>query len=175
MNLFVRQGRVVLALLLVFVMGGAAACKKSDAQIVGITGAKIAKLNPNLVPAEILGLRVAAEDVAASLKDSNRSFADAVGLYSLRTDDLVMATLQVSRLLPGANVKSSFFRRSIVEQIGSSRSRETRWGEESVWLTTSTKSKVAIWFRGHYIFQLSMRDEYDQPRTLLRELLAVNP
>lgn len=175
MNLSVTNGRVVLALLLVLVMGGAAGCKKSDAQIVGIAGAKIAKLNPNLLPAEVLGLKVNAEDVTASLKDSNRSFADAVGLFSLRTEDLVMATVQVSRFLPGANVKSSHFRRSIVEQIGSSRSRETQWGGESVWLTTATKSKVAIWFRGNYIFQLSMREEFDQPRTLLRELLGVKP
>ena len=154
---------------------GASGCKAKEPQIVGIAGSKIAKLSPELIPSEILGLRVVPEDVTASLKDSNRSFADAVGLYSLRTDDLVLATVQVSRFLPGADVDSSHFRRSIVEQIGSSRSRETRWGGESVWLTTATKSKVAIWFRGNYLFHLSMRDEFDRPRTLLRELLAVKP
>lgn len=86
-----------------------------------------------------------------------------------------MATVQVSRLLPEADVDSSQFRRSIVGRIGSSRARETLWGGESVWLTTATKAKVAIWFKGNYVFLLTMRDEFDQPRTLLRELLGVKP
>ena len=42
-------------------------------------------------------------------------------------------------------------------------------------ITTGTKQSIAMWFKGRYLFVLSTRADYDEPRTLLRKALEITP
>ena len=154
----------------------APACGRSDAsEAKGTAGKAVASLEPGSIPAELLGLTVQKEDVAGTVAQVDSAFIDGLGLYSLRDDDLVQATLQVSRFNKEADTGSSEFRQAIVNQIGSARPRAYRLGSRTVYLTTGTKQSIAIWFTGRYMFVLASRSDYDQPRTLLRRALELEP
>jgi hypothetical protein len=104
-----------------------------------------------------------------------KAFVDSLALYSLRHNDLVMATLQVSRFNDGADIGAEKFRQTVVNQIGSSAPRTVRLGGETVYLTTGTKQSIGVWFKGRYLFVLATRGDYDEPRTLLRRALEIQP
>jgi hypothetical protein len=86
-----------------------------------------------------------------------------------------MATLQVSRFNDGADVDSDKFRRTVVNQIGSTAPRTVRLGDQTVYLTTGTKQSIGVWFKGRYLFVLASRADFDEPRTLLRKALEIEP
>ena len=50
-----------------------------------------------------------------------------------------------------------------------------RLGASTVYLTTGTKQSIAVWFKGRYLFVLATRADYDEPRTLLRKALEIQP
>ncbi len=152
-----------------------AGCGRSDAAVDPVAGKKVKVLELSSLPPEVLGLAVQREDVAGSVAKVSSTFIDALGLWSLRSDDLVQATLQVSRFSEGARVEEADFRQSVVNQIGSARPRTFRLGKRTVYLTTGTKQSLAVWFKGAYLFVLASRSDYDQPRTLLREVLEIEP
>jgi hypothetical protein len=130
---------------------------------------------PELLPAEVMGLEVKVEDITGALAKSKRAFADRAGLFSLRSRDLLMATFQVTRANdPGAD-NVARFRDSVVTQLGSSRPVPLLVGKDTVYVTTGTKQWVAFWFRDRWLLVLSVRDEYDQRRALLRRMLEVQP
>jgi hypothetical protein len=132
-------------------------------------------LGPGPVPAEMLGLKLHPESVEV-LKAAERPFVDAVGLYSLRSpDDLLQATLQLSRFSPDADYRSERFQQAVVQQIGSSAPRAFRMGDQTVHLTTGRRQSVAVWFKDRYLFVLATREEFEQPRSLLRAALAITP
>lgn len=153
-----------------------AGCARSDAASVKPTPGQAVKALeiPNL-PADLLGLKLAPEDVSADLGKVPAAFIDALSLYSLRHNDLVMATLQVSRFNEGANVKAEKFRQTVVNQIGATAPRKLRLGGETVYLTTGTKQSIGVWFKDRYLFVLATRADYDEPRTLLRKALEIKP
>ncbi|MGH8972891.1 MAG: hypothetical protein ACRD0C_06770 [Acidimicrobiia bacterium] len=150
-----------------------AGCGRSDAAVDPVAGKKVKVLELPSLPAEILGLAVQKEDVAGSVAKVDSTFIDALGLWSLRSDDLVQATLQISRFSDGARFTESDFRQSVVNQIGSARPRTFRLGTRTVYLTTGTKQSIAVWFKGPHLFVLASRSDYDEPRTLLREVLEI--
>ncbi len=152
-----------------------AGCTRSDASVEATPGQAVKALEiPNL-PADLLGLRIAPEDVTEDLGKVPAAFIDALSLYSLRKDDLVMATLQVSRFSDGADVEEEKFRQTVVNQIGSTAPRTVRLGGETVYLTTGTKQSIGVWFKGRHLFVLATRADYDEPRTLLRKALEIRP
>jgi hypothetical protein len=152
-----------------------AGCTRSDASVAPTPGKAVKALEiPNL-PADLLGLKLAPEDVSGELAKVPSAFIDGLSLYSLRHNDLVMATLQVSRFNDGADVKAEKFRQTVVNQIGSSAPRTVRLGGETVYLTTGTKQSIGVWFKGRYLFVLATRADYDEPRTLLRKALEIQP
>ncbi len=153
-----------------------AGCARSDASSVKPTpGHAVKALElPNL-PGDLLGLKLGLEDVTEDLAKVPAAFIDALSLYSLRRDDLVMATLQVSRFNDGADVKDEKFRQTVVNQIGSTAPRTVRLGGETVYLTTGTKQSIGVWFKGRHLFVLATRADYDEPRTLLRRALELRP
>jgi hypothetical protein len=136
---------------------------------------KIKQLPGDLVPHEILGLAVAREDMTATLKGARRAYTDAVGLYSFRKDDLLEATLQVTKFNDKAKWTSRSFRSQVISQIGGSVPRQVRVGDDTVYLTRGTKQSLSIWFRGQHLLVLAVREDYLGPRTLLREALKVKP
>jgi hypothetical protein len=163
-------------LLVVAVLFGGVACGSSDEALAEATPAKqIKQLDASLVPSEILGLPVTQEDQTVTLAGVERSYVDAIGLYSLRNDDLLQATLQISRFNDNADHRDGGFKSSLLAQIGGSRPKAVRMGRDTVYLTIGTRQRIAIWFRDEYLFILSTRDEFTQPRSLLREALEIQP
>jgi hypothetical protein len=152
-----------------------AGCARSDASVAPTPGKAVKPLDVPGLPADLLGLRLAPENVSDDLARVPKAYIDALALYSLRRDDLVMATLQVSRFVPGAHVDTETFRRTVVNQIGATAPRPVRLGHDTVYLTTGTRQSVAVWFKGRYLFVLATRADYDQPRTLLRQALGIQP
>jgi hypothetical protein len=151
-------------------------CARSDAAPVKpVPGQAVKAVEIANLPADLLGLKVAPEDVTEDLAKVPSTFIDGLSLYSLRHNDLVMATLQISRFTDGADVKADKFRQTVVNQIGSTTPRQVRLGGETVYLTTGTKQTIGVWFKGRYLFVLATRADYDEPRTLLRKALEIQP
>lgn len=140
-----------------------------------LQGTEIKAIEGDLLPPEFLGLTVAKEDVSGSLASTKRSYVEATSLYSLRDGDLLQATLQVSRFTPKAEYSTPRFRNSLLNQIGGTRPRTVRVGDDTVYLTSGTKQQLAVWFRGRYMLILATREDYPTPRTLIREALQVEP
>lgn len=158
--------------LLVLATGG---CGQPDILGRGTVGKDIKPLSSDLLPSEILGLTVQAEDISGTIASEQQTYVEATTLYSLRSDELLQATLQVSRFNNEADPKSSTFRRSLLTQIGGSRPRPVRLGKDTVYLTTGTKQQLAIWFRGEHLLILATREDFSMPKSLLRRVLEVNP
>lgn len=135
---------------------------------------KVERFDDTIVPDELFGLRVATEEVGGA-QDIKDPYVEGVGLYSLREGELLQGTLQVSRFSADADAEKPRFRQSVVQQIGSSVPRRYRMADNTVYLTSGKRQTIAVWFRGRYFFVLSMRDEFQQPRSLLREALEVQP
>lgn len=165
------------ALLVAFLSlaAGTAGCSRSSPYAKPTPARDIQPVPADLLPSEVLGLQVQVEDITATLEKSKRAYVDRAGLFSLRSDGLLVGTLQVTRANdPGAE-NMNRFRDSVVTQLGSSRPVELLAGKDVVYATTGTKQWVAFWFRDRWLLVLSVRDEYDRPRTLLRHMLEVNP
>jgi hypothetical protein len=175
-----RARRAVVAGLLAVVLGSTfAACGGDDAEDdfadQALAGKEIKPVEGELLPSEFLGLQVAREDVSGALASSRRSYVEATTLYSLRSEDLLQATLQVSRFTAKSEHTTPKFRNSLLGKIGASQPRQVRVGDDIVHLTTGTKQQLAIWFRGRYMLILATREDYPTPRTLIREALQVDP
>jgi hypothetical protein len=148
----------------------------SDVEAASAKGAQIAELPADTLPTTLSGLSVQHEDIEVELKQVRRSYAQAAGLWSLRrSDDRVQATLEIVRFFDEPRYTSASFRRTIVNQIGSSRPVETRMGAQPVYRTTGTKQTVALWFSGRNMLLLSIRDDLKTPRALIRRALEVEP
>ena len=167
-----RIGRLGLFVAVTLTLAG---CTRSDAQVAPTAGKNVKALELKGLPAELAGLTVERENVSGSLAKVDSAFIDGLALYSLRRDDLVQATLQVSRFNAGADPTSRKFRQTVVNQIGSSTPRAFRLGRRTAYLTTGTKQSIAVWFSGRYLFVLASRADYDEPRTLLRQALELRP
>jgi hypothetical protein len=147
----------------------AGACGGDEPQA---AASEVKPLGAETVPGELNGLAVQPEEIA-NLQEVKRPFVEAAGLYSLRAGEQLQATLQISRFTEEAETDKNEFRTSVVQQIGSSVPRIFRMGERTVYLTTGRRQSIAIWFEGRDLFVLATREEYDQPRTLLREALEI--
>jgi hypothetical protein len=167
--------RATVPLLALGVVAGAAACGGQDASAHAAEQRKISVLETHAVPRTLLGLRVAPEKVDESLTRERRPWVDAVALYSLRKGKVLQATIQISRFSDDADVGDSNFRRNLVDQIGTTSARVFRMGRRTVWLTAGDRQTIAVWFRGRYFFVLATREDFAQPRTLLRQLLELAP
>ena len=133
----------------------------------------IAELGADALPSEILGLTVEVEDVTDRIGGVERNYVDATGLYSLREEDRLQATLQIAHLNEDAAVEDESFRLSIVNQIGSTEPKAFRMGEETVYLTASKRQAVAVFFDDRSFVVLSTLETFDQSRSLLREVLEL--
>lgn len=151
-----------------------AACGGGDDEGGKITAIKL--LPKDLLPASVAGLRVQSEDVSATVKGGKRqSYLESAGLYSFRSeDDLLQATLQVSRFSDEARFTDPKFRQSVLLQIGSSQPSSFRMGDQTVYLTTGKSQNVVVWFKDEYLFVLGAREDFGQPRTLLREAIDLD-
>lgn len=125
------------------------------------------------IPKQILGLAVQAEDIRKEAVGVKQSYVDANGMFSMRDDELLRATLQVSRLSRFARPKSEGFRKSIASLLGGTTPTQLRVGDTMVNSTAGNKQNIFVWFRGRGMLILSIHQDYEFPRTLLRRVVAL--
>jgi hypothetical protein len=141
----------------------------------GFSGKDIQPIAANLLPDRILDLEVHQEDVKNTVAQTRNSYVKAVSIFSMRRSNLVQATLQVSQLSNAFNIKSGRQKAALADKIGGSRAQPFRLGGDTVYLTQGIRQKISIWFRGRYLMVLSSREDFDQPRSLLRAALEIKP
>lgn len=168
-----RPVRILLLLPILLGLVATTACSGED-QAEATTTDDVQALDADFVPETILGLAVDPEDTEG-LEDVNRSYVEAIRLYSLRDGEQLVATLQISRFSPGVKWAQKKFQRGVLNQVGANAPDPVRVGDRTVYLTTGVKQRVAVWFDGGYLFLLGIRDEFDRPRSLLREAMEVSP
>jgi hypothetical protein len=159
------------ALLAALAVLGAGACGSSAPP----QAAKIKTFSVPGLPDEILGLKVQPEDPAKTVGKAGDTYVNAVALYSLRKGDLVQATLQVDELNDKARVDSEGFRASLINGIAHTNAQEVRVGSSTVYLSNGLRQRVATWFKGRNLYVLSTRQEYAEPRTIIRKILELQP
>ena len=123
------------------------------------------------LPQQIAGLRVVREDIESSLKGIDRPYVDTVAVFSLREDELLRASLQVSRFNAAASPEDPKFTDSIVATIGGSSPERFRVSDKDVFATSASDQVVFTWFDGDGMFVLAVQQEFEFPRTLLRRVL----
>ena len=166
-----RRNALVSLLALTMFASSCATTTRSE----GISGPKVRAISPPVVSGTLLGLTVAEENVDATVEHFERSFADAISVYSFRRPEgLLEATLQVSRFMDPARLRQPSFRAGLAEQLGSTRPVQVLVGSTSVSATRGNKQRLFVWYRGRYVFVLAVRDEFREPRNLLREAVALD-
>ena len=124
------------------------------------------------LPSRILGLKVVRENVRANLSNVQKTYLQSVGLFSFREgDDLLRATIQVGRFNEVAEPRKQAFRNAIIGQLGSTVPVQLRVGNRPVYLATGSEQNIFSWFDDVGFYVLSIRSDYEFPRTLLRQLL----
>lgn len=161
-----------LALMACFVAG--TSCATAPAR--GSTGTKKIRPLEISLPSELAGLRVQRETITEPLEKFRRAYAESVALISLRApDDLVLATLQITRFIDAPRFTTQQFRLSVISQLGSTKPQPTRMGDITVHRAKGTKQTLAIWYQGRHMFLLSIRDDFAKPRLLIREAVEIKP
>lgn len=138
----------------------------------GTSAKNIKQLPSDLLSGTYLGLEPRREDITSSLgsQDAN-AYVNAVGLYSLRRNDRLEATLQISRLSDNARPSDPQFQKLVADQIGGTKVQAYVMSGNNVYRSSQRKQSLSSWFRGDYFLILSVRDTYKEPRALLRLLL----
>lgn len=160
--------------LLAAVLGGAlllAGCgdQPDKAKLAGVESKRVASVSPSVLPRTLLGLSVAPEQIGEALKGDDRTYVDAVSLFSLRRKKLVMATLQVGRLLDQPEYRTDAFRLNLVTQLaGGNKPAKSVVEGVTVYQTRGSKQSLVVWFQDRYQLVMSIREDYTQPRTLVR-------
>jgi hypothetical protein len=150
------------------------ACGSDNPDIAAADARKVAVIEPS-VPESLRGLQVQKEDIRTSLEGVKRPYFDGISFLSLREGEKLQATLQIGRFAEGTRYRSRSFRSSLLATIGGGSAKELRMGDDRVFLTSGDRQSIAVWFRDRYVFILSSREDYEFPRSLLREALAVKP
>ena len=128
------------------------------------------------VPRQLRGLRATEETVGPPSKTSGRQYLVEIELYSLRRPDRQLeGTLQIGRFRRGAPAGAIAFQRKIAGQVGTSVPVEQRVGGTTVFVSRAKRLNIVAWFRDSHVFILSMREEYQAPKGLIREALRIEP
>ncbi len=135
----------------------------------------LSALDADGLPAELLGLVVAREDITSTVAETERPYFEEVGLYSLRAEETLQATLEIGRFADDADYDDPAFRAKVLTTSGAGTVRELRVSGHEVFLSSADRQQVLIWFEGPHMFILSIREEYETPRGLLRAALELHP
>jgi len=123
------------------------------------------------LPQQIAGLQVVREDIKSNLKGIDRPYVDTVAVFSLREDELLRASLQVSRFNAAARPEDRKFTDSIAATIGGASPEKFRVSDKDVFTTAASDQVVFTWFGGDGMFVLAVQQDFEFPRTLLRRVL----
>jgi hypothetical protein len=167
----VRRGLALLFAVAAMAAGGCGGTKAA----VGVSGDAIKPIAASKLPSTILGLEVHEEDMKSTIAQTENSYVDAVSLFSLRGENVVQATLQVSHLIKDFNYRSARQRANLADKIGGARATVYRVGGETVYVTQGLRQRITVWFSGRTLLVLSARDDLAKPRGLLRAIVELNP
>lgn len=145
----------------------------SNPELKGTNGSAIAAAANVTVPPTVLGLTLSSENVAQTVASTPRTYVDSLVLYGLRQDNLLEATFQVARFNPGNVYTRQQFRLEMVDQIGSALPVTLDVAGTTVYLTEGNRQRIYVWFANRFFFVLACRQDYQTPRSLLRQLLMV--
>jgi hypothetical protein len=140
---------------------------------VGTGGRQIETMDPSVLPPDILDLTVTPEDISSSLARVERTYVSQAGFFSMRRDDQVQATVQVLRFNKEARLDQAGFRDTLVGNIGGATPQIGRLGDKQVYFIRGIQQNLSVFFEGQSLVVLSVRDEYEQPRNLLRAVLEL--
>ena len=148
------------------------ACGGDDGAGSALKVAEFETVAADAMPATVLDLVVGPEDFSATLLASQEAYIDALGVFGMRRDDLLYATVQVSRFDDPDTIADPLFQRSLAGRLGDSgRPSVVRVGQQSVYLMPSGRQTLGVWFVDDEMFVLTVRPEYEQPRRLVRALV----
>jgi hypothetical protein len=165
--------RSTLVRLAALVVSAAVLAACGGGRVQGTLGKNVRGLASPAPPDQLLGLTAQAEDVSKLVATENDLYIDGISIYSLRKDEVVQATLQISHFNAKARPNDPEFRKTLVTNLGGSEGTPTTVGKYTVFITQGAQKRVAVWFRGKVVFILTTRDDYDMPRALLRESLLI--
>jgi hypothetical protein len=140
----------------------------------GVPGGEVEPIAATSFPDKILGLEVHEEDVKNSLAEARNTYARRASLYSLRDENLVVATLQATELTDQFDYKDAEERAALAVKIGGGRAQPFRVGSDTVFITQGQRQRIALWFRDRNLFVLSVRQDFERPRSLVREALEID-
>lgn len=127
------------------------------------------------LPTEILGLRVQPERVDLSqIQKVSRPYIDQIAVFSMRQGKLLRATLQVARFNRAARPRDPKFRGSISGVLGGQQPIEAYINGTLVDSAAATSQNIFSWFNGRALFVLSVQQDYQFPRTLLRHIIDLD-
>ncbi|HVM09014.1 MAG TPA: hypothetical protein VM345_11155 [Acidimicrobiales bacterium] len=124
-------------------------------------------------PSTMAGLEVVPENVTDQIAQVDNQYLAATALYSVRQDNKAVATLQISRFNKHARLDEEEFREGFVTNLGGQRGVPIRVGDQDVKFTQGNLQRISVWFRDELVFVLTTRDDFDRPRTLLREAVDI--
>jgi hypothetical protein len=126
-------------------------------------------------PPKLVGLDVAKENISKSLRKTTRpEYLTDVSLYSLRQSGKeLQATIQIGQFRKGAPTSDHGFQREIAAKVGTLVPREQRVGDVTVYVTKVKKLDIALWFRGGHLFILSIKEGFQQPKSLIRQAVGI--
>lgn len=131
------------------------------------------EISASQLPALVLDLAVTPEDPNTPLEEGQETYIDRFGFFSFRRDDLLQATLQISHFGDEARIEDESFQRLVAAQVSTGGTPSiVRVGDRRVFITSTGRQTVGVWFDDNRnMFVLSVREEYEQPRGLLRALV----
>lgn len=135
------------------------------------------EVREDLMPATMLGLNSAPEDVSEPFEEAkDRAYVSSVRMWSLRESDRLRATVQVARFMSDASPERRDFQRSVVAQIGQTAPRERLIGDQVVYVTSANEQAIYMWFENIHLILVSVSQDYLAPRALLRTAIQeINP
>lgn len=149
------------------------ASNSRDSLLERATGTGTVKSRSVSLPSQLLGLAVSQEKLTKEILEVDRPYVDSVGIFSLRENDLLRATLQVGHLNTIAQPRSKSFQDSVINLMGSTTPTELNIGGIAVYNTAGNKQSLFVWFKGRGFYVLSVHEDYEFPRTLLRRVLEL--
>ena len=164
--------RLVAGLLTLSALLGAS-CGSDDGSVDRAKAREIGELDA-AIPLSVNGLEVVEEDIAETLDSAQRPYLAAAGLYSFREEDLLQATLQIGRFADDVDEEDETFIDRLVNRV-SAGAREVRMGNQLLYVGGADRQTLTLWFEGGHMFLLSTRDGFGGGRSLLREVLEIQP
>jgi len=167
-----RGGGGTAVLVLTLAVAGAG-CGGGKAPSSAQSRSHVASLPSGTLPSSLGDLTVQQEQLPSQIRSATSSYAKAVGFYSLRKNKLVEGTLEVVEFNSSADWASPTFRTAVADQVSGGVPDELTLAGHAVYQSPGTGATLDAWFSGRYLFVLTIRSSYSQPRSLTESALEM--